>query len=57
MKKTINYVSKEAFLRLLSQWPEAKFIASYDMTVLMLDENRKLIGPICLNKQDEEWGK
>ena len=51
--KTIHYVDKWSFLKILEQMDEAKYIASFDMTVQLLDENLKLVGSIALNKRKD----
>ncbi len=53
MDKTINYLDKWTFLKILEQIPEVEFLASFDMTIQLLDENQKHIGSIALNKQKE----
>jgi hypothetical protein len=53
MNKTIHYVDKWTFLKILEQMDEAMFIASFGMTVQLLDEKLKHIGSIYLNKTME----
>ena len=53
MTKTIHYTDKQSFLKILKQVPEAKFVASFDMTVQLLDENLKHVGSIALSKDKE----
>jgi hypothetical protein len=53
MEKTIHYLDKWSFMKILEQMDEAKFLASFDMTVELLDENLKPVGSIALNKRKE----
>lgn len=56
MDKTINYLSRSSFQRLLDQWPETEYLASWDTTIQMLDANLRLIGSITLHDQAEPKG-
>ena len=47
MSKYIRTIAVEDFKCILDQWPETAFIASWDMTVQLLDKDGKLVGSIA----------
>jgi hypothetical protein len=46
VEKTIRCVAVEDFIKILAQWPETAYLASWDMTVQLLDKDGELIDSI-----------
>ncbi len=51
----LHYLPLRDFLRMVEQWPECVYIATFDMTVQLLGADRKHLGSIAINQSMEKW--
>jgi len=48
MKGIISYITKEAFQRLVDQWPECEYLGAFDTTIQLFDKEKKHLGSVAL---------